>query len=99
MIFLQVLIDAETSKDYIEALGSEADIYEVSELAMQETYPEGKLLELSESAGIQPVDTKMVIFTSGTTGQPKGVDSSFAAYDCNRQTFESFLQLEVGLNT
>jgi len=39
-------------------------------------------------------DDRMVIFTSGTTGDPKGVRLPYRAYDCNRSTFESFLALE-----
>ena len=36
-------------------------------------------------------ETRIIIFTSGTTGQPKGVRLSYGAYRCNRTTFESFL--------
>lgn len=38
--------------------------------------------------------TRIVIFTSGTTGQPKGVRLSYSAYRTNRATFEKFLQCE-----
>jgi len=36
-------------------------------------------------------EDRIVIFTSGTTGDPKGVRLSYRAYQCNRATFESFL--------
>ena len=36
-------------------------------------------------------DPRIVIFTSGTTGDPKGVELGYGAYACNRATFESFL--------
>lgn len=39
-------------------------------------------------------DTRCVIFTSGTTGNPKGVELSYANYNTNQATFESFLDLE-----
>lgn len=39
-------------------------------------------------------DDRIVIFTSGTTGQPKGVRLSYDAYRTNRATFESFLECE-----
>ena len=35
--------------------------------------------------------TRIDIFTSGTTGNPKGVQLSYKAYRCNKKTFESFL--------
>ena len=37
-------------------------------------------------------DDRFVIFTSGTTGEPKGVRLTYEAYDCNRRTFEAFLE-------
>lgn len=40
--------------------------------------------------------TRIVIFTSGTTGQPKGVRLPYRAYDTNRATFEQFLAVEPG---
>eukprot|EP01031_Cornospumella_fuschlensis_P042540 gene42540-51978_t len=33
-------------------------------------------------------DTRCIIFTSGTTGNPKGVRLSYSNYNCNRYTFE-----------
>ena len=39
-------------------------------------------------------DIRCIIFTSGTTGHPKGVELSYANYHTNRFTFESFLDLE-----
>ena len=36
-------------------------------------------------------DERIVIFTSGTTGNPKGVRLPYRAYECNQKTFESFL--------
>jgi acyl-CoA synthetase (AMP-forming)/AMP-acid ligase II len=38
-------------------------------------------------------DTRFIIFTSGTTGHPKGVCLSFSNYSINKSTFESFLGL------
>ncbi|MHC4873319.1 MAG: AMP-binding protein [Planctomycetota bacterium] len=39
-------------------------------------------------------DTRIIIFTSGTTGKPKGVRLPYRSYECNRQTFEHFLQIK-----
>ena len=52
----------------------------------------------SERATPSPLglhDPKMVIFTSGTTGKPKGVAHAYRSYATNRQTFESFLDLKA----
>jgi acyl-CoA synthetase (AMP-forming)/AMP-acid ligase II len=38
-------------------------------------------------------DTRCIIFTSGTTGKPKGVELTYNNYWSNRCTFESFLEL------
>lgn len=40
---------------------------------------------------LDPEDTRINIFTSGTTGQPKGVLLPYRAYEVNRATFEKFL--------
>ncbi len=37
--------------------------------------------------------SRIIIFTSGTTGQPKGVRLPYRSYATNRDTFESFLQI------
>ena len=39
-------------------------------------------------------DIRCIIFTSGTTGHPKGVELSYMNYRVNRSTFESFLGFE-----
>ena len=36
-------------------------------------------------------DTRIIIFTSGTTGNPKGAKLTYENYEANRKTFESFL--------
>ena len=37
-----------------------------------------------------------IMYTSGTTGNPKGVRLSYKAYSCNRATFEAFLEAGEG---
>jgi len=39
-------------------------------------------------------DTRIIIFTSGTTGTPKGVKLPYLAYETNRATFETMLGIE-----
>ena len=38
--------------------------------------------------------TRITIFTSGTTGNPKGVKLTYSNYETNRATFEQFLEIE-----
>ena len=52
---------------------------------------------VSAAAGATAADaSRIVIFTSGTTGNPKGVRLPYKAYRCNQKTFESFLQAGDG---
>eukprot|EP00946_MAST-07B_sp_MAST-7B-sp1_P005403 g5403.t1 len=39
-------------------------------------------------------DSRIIIFTSGTTGNPKGVSLTYDNYECNRNTFEQFLMIQ-----
>ncbi len=41
--------------------------------------------------GLSPSATRIVIFSSGTTGAPKGVQLPYTSYACNAATFDSFL--------
>ena len=55
--------------------------------------------ELSDDAFCRDLDreaTRIIIFTSGTTGQPKGVRLPYRSYATNRATFESFLRIGEG---
>ncbi len=43
---------------------------------------------------LEPESTRIIVFTSGTTGKPKGVQLPYRAYRTNRYTFEEFLQVD-----
>jgi acyl-CoA synthetase (AMP-forming)/AMP-acid ligase II len=50
---------------------------------------------LDEGGFVRELDaeaTRLIIFTSGTTGQPKGVLLPYRSYDTNAATFESYLE-------
>lgn len=43
-----------------------------------------------------PEQTRIIIFTSGTTGRPKGVQLPYRSYAANRGTFEALLGIRPG---
>ena len=51
-------------------------------------------LSESDFAEVPTSQTRIVIFTSGTTGNPKGVNLPYTCYECNRASFEQFLGFE-----
>jgi len=76
----EMLAQLHSSQPGLTILDATATLDSVAPLAESEFAPSGG-----------PDKTRMIIFTSGTTGAPKGVRLSYASYACNRATFESFL--------
>ena len=74
--------------------------------ALRQLFPDIPFLRLSEldtqkgpdrwevPADLPAEAIRLVVFTSGTTGRPKGVELSYRAYQTNRATFEQFLQID-----
>ncbi|MBW2365318.1 MAG: acyl--CoA ligase [Deltaproteobacteria bacterium] len=54
---------------------------------------EKELSENDYSMDIDEAFTRIIVFTSGTTGKPKGVQLPYRAYQTNRKTFEQFLEI------
>eukprot|EP00656_Telonema_subtile_P046941 TRINITY_DN5361_c0_g1_i1.p1 TRINITY_DN5361_c0_g1~~TRINITY_DN5361_c0_g1_i1.p1 ORF type:complete len:590 (-),score=185.23 TRINITY_DN5361_c0_g1_i1:97-1866(-) len=82
--------DSGVKGAHLEALAAEGvAVFDVQGLDKADLLPSEHI-----DPSVAAEDTKMVIFTSGTTGDPKGVQSTFSAYDTNKQTFENFLHLE-----
>eukprot|EP00629_Pelagomonadales_sp_RCC1024_P017864 CAMPEP_0119278220 /NCGR_PEP_ID=MMETSP1329-20130426/18710_1 /TAXON_ID=114041 /ORGANISM="Genus nov. species nov., Strain RCC1024" /LENGTH=316 /DNA_ID=CAMNT_0007278723 /DNA_START=112 /DNA_END=1058 /DNA_ORIENTATION=- len=81
------LVDEGTPEAFAAA-AAPAVVVDAAEALAEQLEPLG----FDEVCGAtRKADDRIVIFTSGTTGNPKGVQLSYGAYDCNRATFEQFL--------
>ena len=89
---LVVLVDDGVPKEFLDGVGEKAAVVDAAKaLAGDDSLP---LSPESICGETREPDTRIVIFTSGTTGNPKGVKLSFGSYVCNRATFEQFLDCE-----
>ncbi len=91
-----VVVDRGTPTDTLDMLRERFPglaVFDSERLTEQPELPESEFCT-DESLG--PDATRIIIFTSGTTGQPKGVCLTYRSYRCNRDTFESFLQVGPG---
>eukprot|EP00927_Polykrikos_kofoidii_P050450 TRINITY_DN44366_c0_g1_i1.p1 TRINITY_DN44366_c0_g1~~TRINITY_DN44366_c0_g1_i1.p1 ORF type:complete len:621 (-),score=96.03 TRINITY_DN44366_c0_g1_i1:96-1958(-) len=89
-----VIYDAGTSAESLTSLRSELpDVRHFAGEAIHDFHC-GDLGEgvFDKTVGLD--STRIVIFTSGTTGEPKGVELTYSSYETNRATFEQFLELE-----
>lgn len=55
--------------------------------------PQEELSKKDYSSDVDEFFTRMIVFTSGTTGKPKGAQLSYRAYKTNQKTFEQFLDI------
>ena len=91
-----MVVDAGVPPEQVQmvrdAMGGSFSVLDAAALLPSaEPLPSEVSLPAVDSAG-----TRIVIFTSGTTGNPKGVSLPYRAYETNRATFESFLQVPAG---
>ena len=85
--------DSGVSNESVEALISNFPKLAVFPVEKLFTQPELMEDEFCCDNDLNYDATRIIIFTSGTTGQPKGVCLSYRNYAVNRNTFESFLQV------
>ena len=93
-----LVVDAGVAAAAIDSLRAEFPklaVIRACELGARAARPDGGALS-AFAPSLGPEDTRIIIFTSGTTGQPKGVRLSYAAYHTNRATFEDFLRVPSG---
>ncbi len=87
------ITDGGTPRELLDALGDvhpQIAIFHADQLSEQPELPED---EFCCDADMNHEATRIIIFTSGTTGRPKGVRLGYRSYETNRKTFESFLRI------
>jgi acyl-CoA synthetase (AMP-forming)/AMP-acid ligase II len=67
----------------------EIKVFHVDDLDSQKELPDD---EFSGDLDLESI--RIIVFTSGTTGQPKGVQLPYRSYRTNRSTFEQFLEIK-----
>ena len=88
-----VVADGGSDQETVEAVMRrfpDVGLFHVKDLAAEPQLPPS---DICRDADLDDGATKIIIFTSGTTGQPKGVRLSYRSYVTNRRTFESFLKV------
>jgi len=93
-------VPADELAKVLELLGAGVQLLRATEIAsfapaLPPSEPASEPSGLEDEGAGPPSEeaTRIVIFTSGTTGLPKGVRLTYGAYACNRSTFENFLRI------
>ncbi|HUT71512.1 MAG TPA: class I adenylate-forming enzyme family protein [Desulfatiglandales bacterium] len=84
--------DSHFNPDYLDSIGNQVrdiKVFHVDNLDSQTELPDDEF-----SGDLDLESTRIIVFTSGTTGQPKGVQLPYRAYRTNRSTFEHFLEIK-----
>jgi long-subunit acyl-CoA synthetase (AMP-forming) len=78
--------DSRFNSEYLDSIRDQFPdirIFHVDNLDSETQLPADEF-----SADLELESTRIIVFTSGTTGQPKGVQLPYRAYRTNRSTFE-----------
>ena len=73
----------------VREMSPDIPVLGLSELPARKRLEEDALLK-----SLPAEATRLIVFTSGTTAQPKGVELPYRAYRANRATFEQFLRID-----
>jgi long-subunit acyl-CoA synthetase (AMP-forming) len=84
--------DSGFNPEYLDSIGNQfanTKVFHVDDQDSQTELPEDEF-----SADLDLESIRIIVFTSGTTGQPKGVQLPYRSYRTNRSTFEQFLEIK-----
>jgi len=84
--------DSRFNPEYLDSVGNQfpdIKLFHVDNLDTQTELPENKF-----SPDPDMEFTRIIVFTSGTTGRPKGVQLPYRSFRTNRSTFEQFLEIK-----
>jgi len=84
--------DSRFNPGYLDSIGNQfpdIKLFHVDNLDTQTELPENKF-----SPDPDMESTRIIVFTSGTTGRPKGVQLPYRSFRTNRSTFEQFLEIK-----
>jgi fatty-acyl-CoA synthase len=84
--------DSGFNPEYLNSIGNqfpEIKVFNVDNLDSQKELPDD---EFSEDLDLESI--RIIVFTSGTTGRPKGVQLPYRSFRTNRSTFEQFLEIK-----
>lgn len=87
-----IIIDSHLNQDYLKALDErfpKVPVFHVDDLDGQREISGNDF-----SPCIDPESSRIIVFTSGTTGQPKGVQLPYRSYHANRLVFEQFMDIK-----
>ena len=88
--------DSGFNPEYLDSIGNQfpgIKLFHVDDLDSQKELPAD---EFSTDLDLESI--RIIVFTSGTTGKPKGVQLPYRSFRTNRSTFEQFLEIEPAHN-
>jgi acyl-CoA synthetase (AMP-forming)/AMP-acid ligase II len=87
-----VVTDSQFNRGHLSSVKKQVPqvpVFHVDNIAEQQEIGENEFI-----SDLDPEFTRIIVFTSGTTGQPKGVQLPYRSYETNRSTFEEFLEIK-----